>query len=127
MAGSIPFSIESSEDFARSFKKLAKIHKNTNIFSERVEKILEDLIEDQNPTNSWNEPLPSKIYLPQGWTFHKLKFKVSQGASGQIRLIYLVNTTTYIIKLVWIYSHEQFAKRPADQDLKSVISGILDC
>ena len=61
MAGSIPFSIESSEDFARSFKKLAKIHKNTNIFSERVEKILEDLIEDQNPTNSWNEPLPSKI------------------------------------------------------------------
>jgi mRNA-degrading endonuclease RelE of RelBE toxin-antitoxin system len=127
VAGSTPFLIEDSENFNRAFKKLAKAYKTTNTFVDCVEKILEDLIEDPNPTNSWNEPLPSKINLPEGWTFHKLKFKVSQGASGQIRLMYLVNATTHIIKLVSIYSHEQFAKRPANQDLKSVISGILDC
>ncbi|NHC34693.1 hypothetical protein [Scytonema millei] len=126
MAGSTPFSIEDSENFNRSFKKLAKAHKTTNGFVECVDKILEDLIEDQYPTNSRNEPLPGKIHLPEEWTFHKLEFKVSKGASGQIRLMYLVNTTTYIIKLVWIYSHEQFAKRPADQDLKNVIRDILD-
>ncbi len=40
--------------------------------------------------------------------------------------MYLVNATTCTIKLVWIYSHEQFAKRPADTDLKSVIREILD-
>ncbi|WP_335104564.1 hypothetical protein [Nostoc sp.] len=87
---------------------------------------MEDLIEDQYPINSRNEPLPRKIELPQAWSFHKLEFKVSKSASGQIRLMYLVNTTDCVIKLVWIYSHEQFAKRPTEVDLKSVLKEILD-
>jgi Txe/YoeB family toxin of Txe-Axe toxin-antitoxin module len=116
VTGSTPFSIEESENFKRSFKKLVKIHE-----------ILEDLTEDQYPINSRNEPLPGKIQLTEGWTFHKLEFRISKGASGQIRLMYLVNPTACVIKLVWIYSHEQFTKRPADRDLKSVINEILDC
>ncbi len=124
MTGSTPFSIETSENFNRSFKKLAKVHGTG--FVELVTKILEDLTEEQYPINSRNEPLPGKIQLTEGWTFHKLEFKISKGASGQIRLMYLVNTTASIIRLVWIYSHEQFVKRPADKDLKSVINEILD-
>ncbi len=124
MTGSTPFSIEDSENFKRSFKKLAKVHGAS--FVDIVAEILENLTEEQYPINSWQEPLPAKIQLTEGWTFHKLEFKVSKGASGQIRLMYLVNTTTCVIKLVWIYSHEQFAKRPADKDLKSVIKEILD-
>lgn len=125
MTGSTPFSIESSENFKRSFKKLAKVHGNR--FVELVTEILEDLTEDQYPINSRNEPLPGKIQLTEGWTFHKLEFRISKGASGQIRLMYLVNTTACVIRLVWIYSHEQFTKRPADRDLKSVIQEILEC
>ncbi|MEH2423994.1 MAG: hypothetical protein V7K48_24735 [Nostoc sp.] len=75
---------------------------------ECVTEVLEDLIEDQYPINSRNEPLPIKIELAEGWSFHELEFKVSKGASGQLRLMYLVNTTDCVIKLVWIYSHEQF-------------------
>ncbi len=125
MTGSTPFSIETSENFNRSFKKLAKVHGTG--FVELVTEILEDLTEDQYPINSRNEPLPGKIQLTEGWTFHKLEFRISKGASGQIRLMYLVNTTACVIRLVWIYSHEQFAKRPADKDLKSVINEILGC
>jgi mRNA-degrading endonuclease RelE of RelBE toxin-antitoxin system len=125
VAGSTPFSIEESENFNRSLKKLAKAHGTS--FVELVAEILEDLIEDQCPVNSRNEPLPGKIHLPNGWTFHKLELRVSKGASGQIRLMYLVNPTACVIKLVWIYSHEQFAKRPADKDLKSIIREILGC
>ncbi len=125
MTGSTRFSIEESENFKRSFKKLAKVHGTG--FVELVAEILEDLIEDQYPINSRNEPLPGKIKLTEGWTFHKLVFRISQGASGQIRLMYLVNPTACVIRLVWIYSHEQFIKRPADRDLKSVINEILDC
>lgn len=125
MTGSAPFSIEDSENFKRSFKKLAKIHGAG--FVELVAEVLEDLTEDQYPLNSRKEPLPGKIQLTERWTFHKLEFRVSKGASGQIRLMYLVNTADCVIKLVWIYSHEQFAKRPADRDLKSVIKEILDC
>ena len=125
MTGSTPFSIEASENFKRSVKNLAKVHGNR--FIELVTEILEDLTEDQYPINSRNEPLPGKIQLTEGWTFHKLEFRISKGASGQIRLMYLVNTSACLIKLVWIYNHEQFAKRPADTDLKSVIKEILDC
>ena len=124
MTGSPPFSIEESEQFKRSFKKLAKVHRTS--FIALIAQTLEDLIDDQYPNNSRNEPLPSRIQLPPGWTFHKLEIWVAKGASGQIRLMYLVNAATYTIKLVWIYSHEQFAKRPADSDLKSVITEILD-
>lgn len=124
MTGSTPFLIEESENFKRSFKKLAKTH-GAN-FVELVTEILENLTEDQYPLNSRNEPLPGKIKLGEEWTFHKLEFRISKGASGQIRLMYLVNNMTCIIKPVWIYSHEQFAKRPADKDLKSVIKEILE-
>jgi len=124
MTGSTPFSIEASDNFNRSFKKLAKVHRDS--FVALIAKTLEDLIDDQYPNNSRNEPLPGKIQLPQGWTFHKLEIWVSKGTSGQIRLMYLVNETTCTIRLVWIYSHEQFAKRPADDDLKSVIREIID-
>lgn len=128
MTGSNPFSIEKSNYFNRSFKKLAKTmaksHKDN--FLESIAKTLEDLIEDPYQNNSRLEPLPRKLKLPEGWTFHKIEIWVSKGASGQIRLMYLVNLKTRIIRLVWIYSHEQFAKRPSDIDLKSVMAEILD-
>ncbi|MFP5274322.1 hypothetical protein [Coleofasciculus sp.] len=125
MTGSSQFLIEESDNFKRSFKKLVKVHGAS--FVELVADILEDLTEDQYPRNSRNEPLPGKIKLTEGWTFHKLEFRISKGASGQIRLMYLVNTTTCIVKPVWIYSHEQFTKRPGDRDIQSVIKEILDC
>ncbi|MFN6497826.1 MAG: hypothetical protein RMX65_012565 [Nostoc sp. DedQUE01] len=124
MTGSTPFSIEESDNFKRSFKKLAKVLGSN--FVELLTEVLEALIDDQYPINSRNEPLPAKIQLPEGWTFHKLELKAGKGASGQVRLMYLVNTPNCLIKLVWIYNHEQFAKRPADRDLKSIIKEILE-
>ncbi|MCD8487324.1 MAG: hypothetical protein LRZ84_11485 [Desertifilum sp.] len=124
MTGSTPFSIEESDHFKRSFKKLAKIHKAK--FIDLIANTLEELIDNPYPNNSRNEPLPGKIQLPEGWTFHKLELWLAKGASGQIRLMYLVNSTTYTIIPVWIYSHEQFAKRPPDGDIKSVIRELLD-
>jgi mRNA-degrading endonuclease YafQ of YafQ-DinJ toxin-antitoxin module len=124
VTGSPAFSIEESNNFKRSFRKLAKVHKGS--FVELIAKTLEDLIDDRYPKNSRQEPLPGKVELPEGWTFHKLELRIAKGASGQIRLMYLVNATTCTIKLVWIYSHEQFAKRPTDTNLKSVIREILD-
>jgi mRNA-degrading endonuclease YafQ of YafQ-DinJ toxin-antitoxin module len=124
VTGSIPFLIERSENFDRSFKKLSKVHGEKLVIL--ITQILEDLIDDPYPLKSRIEPQPGSIQLPEEWTFHKLEIWVSKGASGQIRLMYLVNKTTCIIRLAWIYSHEQYAKRPSDADLKSVIREILD-
>lgn len=124
MGGSTPFLIDTSENFKRYFKKLAKIHDSS--FVETVGEILEVLIEDPYPINSRNEPLTGKIHLLEGWPFHKLEFRVSRGASGQIRLMYLVNSVACLIKLIWIYNHEQFTKRPADKDIQRLIKEILE-
>ena len=124
MTGLNPFSIEKTDHFKRTFKKLAKVYGND--FLDIVAEVLENLIEEQYPINSRQEPLPKKIQLPEGCTFHKLEFKYGKGASGQIRLMYLVDDIDCIIRLMWIYSHEQFAKRPSDKELRNVIKDILE-
>jgi len=124
VTGSPPFSIEKSANFERSFKKLSKVHNKD--FVEFVVNLLEGLMDEPYPSSSRDESLPSKMKLPEGWTFHKLEFRISKGASGQIRLMYLVNESMAIIRLIWIYSHEKFVKRPADKDIKNAIQEALE-
>lgn len=123
MTGSTRFSIEKTDSFSRSYKKLQKV--SLQNFPETVAHAIELLFLDPFPQKSRNEPLPSNSQLPEEWTFHKLKIWISKGASGQIRLMYLVNKDDFIIKLLWIYSHEQFVKRPPDADLRSEILEAL--
>jgi len=124
MTGSSLFSIEKSGCFERSFKKLAKVHRAH--FVNHIAEILESLMENPYPQDSRREPLPDKVQLPAGWAFYKLEIWIARGASGQVRLMYLVNEGNRIIQLVWIYSHEQFKKRPSDSDLRAVLKEILD-
>jgi mRNA-degrading endonuclease YafQ of YafQ-DinJ toxin-antitoxin module len=88
VTGSIPFLIERSENFDRSFKKLSKVHGEKLVIL--ITQILEDLIDDPYPLKSRIEPQPGSIQLPEEWTFHKLEIWVSKGASGQIRLMYFL-------------------------------------
>ncbi len=124
MTGSPLFSLENSDKFVRSFKKLSKAY-NTD-FLAIVSDCLENLLVNPYPSTSRDEPLPKKTRLPQGWTFHKLELRVGKGASGQIRLMYLVNEEIAIIRPLWIYSHEQFKKRPADQEIDGIIQKMFE-
>jgi len=123
VAGSTPFSLETSGFFERSFKKLCKNYNEK--FVETLSATLEELIGNPYPLNAADEPLPSRMKLPEGWTFHKLRFKIGKGASGLIRLIYLVNEKERRIKPFWMYSHEQFEKRPSDKDLAKALKEVL--
>jgi mRNA-degrading endonuclease RelE of RelBE toxin-antitoxin system len=124
VTGSTHFSIEKTANFERSFKKLAKAQGQA--FVDLVAGALEELIVNPYPLKAREEPLPGRLQLPVGWTFHKLEIRVGKGASGQVRLMYLVNESEAMIKPLWIYSHEQFAKRPPDKDLNNVIQEALD-
>jgi hypothetical protein len=86
--------------------------------------ILENLLENPYPKEASLEPLPG-MELSKEWTFYQLRLKIGKGASGQIRLMYLVNPVEQVILPVWIYSHEQFAKRPSNEDLRQVFQDIL--
>jgi mRNA-degrading endonuclease YafQ of YafQ-DinJ toxin-antitoxin module len=124
VTGSTLFLLETTDNFQRSFKKLVKSYKSKiqqQEFIEVVSSYLEQLIVDPYPPQSRDEPLSGGMKVPELWTFHKLAFTTSKGASGQIRLIYLVNENQKIIKPLWIYNHEQFKKRPPDRDIKDVL------
>jgi|688.fasta_scaffold359196_2 hypothetical protein len=126
MTGSTPFSLDTSaSNFGRSLKKLDKSLKHLNLGA-IVGNCLEGLLVNPYPASSREEPLPKRTKLAQGWTFHKLELRVGKGASGQIRLMYLVNEEIAVIKPIWIYNHEQFTKRPSDQDIDGVIQETFD-
>lgn len=120
MAGSNPFLIEETGKFKRSFKQIA-----SSTLKNELAKYFKDLTLNPYPTNSREEPKPGGYSIPPNWTFHKLAFKIGRGASGQIRLMYLVNEKERIIKPVWIYNHEQFPKRPSEKELKNILKDIL--
>jgi hypothetical protein len=46
------------------------------------------------------------------------------GASGEGRLIYAVNGQRREVALVWIYTHAEFQKRPADEDLRRALGDL---
>ena len=128
MTGSNHFSINrNSEDFKRSFKKLTKATAKRDIekLIETLEKILIALIENPRPQHSRQEPSPKRISLPPLHEFRKIEFTIAKGAAGQIRLMYLLDIERQVITALWIYSHEQFAKRPPDGDIKQVIEAVF--
>ena len=129
MTGSTLFLLEKTDNFERSFRKLAKSYKSKlqqQEFVEVVSNYLEQLIIDPYPPQSRDEPLSGGMKIPELWTFHKLAFTTSKGASGKVRLIYLVNDSERVIKPLWIYNHEQFKKRPPDKDIKDVLKEAFE-
>ena len=124
MTGLPLYSIEKSEFFERTFKKLAKPYRRDSL--DKLVDAIAGLTNNPYSLKSRAEPLPSKILLPDDWTFHKLEIWVSKGASGQVRLMYLVNEEAQLIRLLWAYNHEQFAKRPDDKDLRESIDIALN-
>ncbi|MEG4396735.1 MULTISPECIES: hypothetical protein [unclassified Microcoleus] len=124
MTGSTPFSIEKYPKFQRSLKECAKKY-GKDEFRDWIAKIIGDLTENPYPNNSRQESLPKKARLPEGCTFHKLAVSFAKGASGQIRLMYVVNPVSCKILLFWIYSHEDIEKRPRDKDITSALKELL--
>jgi mRNA-degrading endonuclease RelE of RelBE toxin-antitoxin system len=113
--------IETTAKFERSLKKL-RANKDA-ILKSCLKEIVGNLTENPRINNSWQEPLPPKVILAERWEFRKLKFKIPdrKGASGQYRLMYLVSDDPPIIRLLWLYTHEEYRKRSPDDQLRSTI------
>ncbi|NEP45521.1 MAG: type II toxin-antitoxin system RelE/ParE family toxin [Okeania sp. SIO2H7] len=129
MTGSTPFLIEKSTNFERSFTKLVKTYKSQSQkqeFIQIIREYLDELIINPYPPQARVEPLPSGLKLPDEWQFYKLVVTIAKGASGQIRLMYLVEEKKRVIKPLWIYNHQQFERRPPDRDIKDVIQEIFE-
>lgn len=129
MTGLTPYLIEKSNYFQSSLKKLIKTYKSQSQklkFIQDISVCLEELIINPYPPKARKEPLPSNLKIPTEWVFYKLVIVIAKGASGQIRIMYLVNEQDRIIKPLWIYNHQQFAKRPSDKNIKEVITEAFE-
>lgn len=129
--GSLSYRIVPSDRFTRDLKALAKTYKGQSdrrAFNDQMVEIVRGLTQNPRPDlKSRPEPWPGKT-RSLDWEFRKLVFTLPkrQGASGQGRLMYLVNEQDRLIVLVWVYTHEQFPKRPPDQSLGDRLGDVLD-
>lgn len=119
-----------SGKFERSVKLLKKSYKSkqdAQTFVAVVTNIVQGLVIEPRPGSSRLEPWPSNLWSDDR-EFRKLVFILPgrKGASGEGRLMYLIDDARQIIHLVWIYTHEEFKKRPPDKDLKGIMQELLD-
>jgi mRNA-degrading endonuclease YafQ of YafQ-DinJ toxin-antitoxin module len=129
--GFLVFSIQLSSKFERSAKVLKKSFKSKRqekAFVDCVTAIVHSLVQEPRDSDSRLEPIPKGVVLPKNCEFRKLVFQVPgrSGAAGEGRLIYWVSYENNLITLLWIYTHDEFKGRPADQDLRIVIRDALE-
>ena len=129
--GSPRYRVVPSDKFTRALKTLKKSYKSqreTKVFTDVIGDIVKALTHQPRPDSSRLEPWPANLNSPDDCEFRKLVFSVPgrKGASGEGRLMYLVNDQRLIIQLVWLYTHEEFKKRPPDKDLKTLMRELLD-
>ena len=126
---SMTYKVIPSAKFTRNLKALKKQYKSKRAAHSLITcigDIVEALTSQPQPDGSRLEPWPN-IHYPD-WEFRKLIFPVPErsGASGEGRLMYLVNQQRLLILLVWLYTHEDFKKRPPEKDLKTLMRELLD-
>ena len=95
-----------------------------NAIGELVNRLASDpYLPEANP-----EPLPRGLVIFDDWKFYKFKFRMPSlaGASGQGRLMYLVSQNQKMIKLVWIYTHAEYEKRPEEKELRVLLRELYD-
>jgi hypothetical protein len=129
--GSPTYRVIPSDKFTRAAKVMKKSYKSnreSQAFLDCLASLVEQLTQNPRLENSRLEPIPKGVDLQGGWEFHKLCFSVPgrSGASGEGRIMYLVNSTTNIIKLAWLYTHAEFKGRPVDRDLKQLLQDLLN-
>jgi hypothetical protein len=127
--GSPTYKVVPSAKFTRNVKVLKQQYKSKRAaqsFIDCIADIAKALALHPQLEGSRLEPWPNLNY--PDWEFRKLIFLVPErsGASGEGRLMYLVNQQQRLIRLVWLYTHEEFKKRPPDKDLKTLMRELLD-
>lgn len=129
MANSGSFQTRRSENFDKTYKALVKGHYRKNRrgredFEKQLAGFVALLRSDPRlpPPFGGLEPWPKGTYR-EGWELRKLHFDPPElrGASGEGRLIYMIDTERSVVYLIWIYTHHEFPTRPPDKSLRQVV------
>lgn len=133
MSGCEVYQIVPLERFETSLKKVIKNHYRKNerargSFLELIEYYIAQLRENPGSNSfSEDESFPKGCYDSK-FKFKKIKFKTPElnGASGCGRFMYVLCEEKSRVYLVWIYTHNEFEKRPPEDDLRSEFAIIQE-
>lgn len=127
------YRLRSSKKFDTTFQSVIKKHyrkdkKNRQAFKSLIQRYVEVEL-TANPCGneiSDAEPFPDNSYR-QNCQLRKKRWRnlpVLRGKSKYGRLIFLVDTQTKIVHLLWLYTHSEFPKRPPEKALGTAIDQI---
>lgn len=127
MSGSTQFEIKLSEKFQRTLERIVKKCCQSKAERQKLKKYLVELwdkLATADPElKSVRCPWIKKIPQPEYVELRKLKFKVPnrKGASGEGRILYLLDHKNLQVIMLWIYTHEEYKVQPPPKDLKEAI------
>lgn len=118
----MPYRIVLTRGFTRDLKLLKKTYKGKRDrieFEKQITQIVQELKYEPRPFHAPLEPWPSKS-ASEGWEFRKLKFAPyrRRGGAGEGRIMYCVNASEQRVRLIYLYTHEQYSKRPPDKEIR---------
>ncbi len=131
MPSSEKWKVTYTESFKKSFQKILKEHyRKKEKDKKKLERIFNQILCSFQSScfprsNLWKakpEPSPKKS-LKNCQRLAKVYFNLPglRGASKEGRLLYLIDKEKKEIKLLYCYTHEEFAKRPPDGFIKKLI------
>jgi hypothetical protein len=118
------YSIRPLTKFELSLGRLVKSHYKKNkrardSFEVLINGYIDTLSKDPLFDDSDSENFPKGAYKPD-FEFRKIRFFMPelQGASRRGRFMYVVHQASCSVYPIWVYTHEEYSKRPSDQELK---------
>lgn len=121
------FGIKYSIKFESTYKRILRAHyrhrpDDAEAFEELFDTLEEVLAVDPYPPVSVGVPWPGK-FGRSDWDLCKCKFQMPGlgGASGEGRLLYLVDQQAKVVCLLWVYTHEEHRIQPPTKELRQVV------
>ena len=133
MTGSGVYQTRPLSNFGTSLNKLVKKHYRKNHqarqeFEDLIEGFLKQMRSSPRPpdTVGHREPWPRGT-AQEGFELWKIHFAMPgiQGAAGEGRLVYLISEEDQMVHLVWIYTHDEFDKRPPEKEMGRLLKSVM--
>ena len=134
MATTENYTVIERDRYKSSYDKLLKKHYKRNKKARNEFEELVDTFKDALKVNPFDVGIPSPEGFPEGartenLLFMKKRWKRLPGLSGASRfgrLIFIIHEPSKTVFLDWIYTHQEFEKRPPEKDLIKDINSIQE-
>lgn len=109
-------------------KHYRKNHQARQQFEDLLEGFLEQMRSSPRVPDTVGHPEPwPRGVAQEGFELWKMHFAMPgiRGAAGEGRLVYLISEENRAVYLVWIYTHDEFSKRPPEKEMGRLLKSVM--